>query len=104
MYAIYKHPVRLRKWNTANSIAFIVITLIMDVVVSYYAGRTILQNSFETLYEGAEMSSSLLTDRMQRTESYLSGFAYDNSSILGLDEMAGEVRPGIKKQSSFVIN
>ena len=86
MYAIYKHPVRLRKWNTANSIAFIVITLIMDVVVSYYAGRTILQNSFETLYEGAEMSSSLLTDRMQRTESYLSGFAYDNSSILGLDE------------------
>ena len=58
----------------------------MDVIVSYYAGSAILQNSFATLYEGTQMSSSLLTDRMQRTESYLSGFAYDNSSIRGLDE------------------
>lgn len=86
MNYLYKHPVRLRKWYTANSTVFIVITFIMDVIVSYYAGSAILQNSFATLYEGTQMSSSLLTDRMQRTESYLSGFAYDNSSIRGLDE------------------
>lgn len=86
MNYLYKHPVRLRKWYTANSTVFIVITFIMDVIVSYYAGSAILQDSFATLYEGTQMSSSLLTDRMQRTESYLSGFAYDNSSIRGLDE------------------
>ncbi len=86
MNYLYKHPVRLRKWYTANSTVFIAITFIMDVIVSYYAGSAILQNSFATLYEGTQMSSSLLTDRMQRTESYLSGFAYDNSSIRGLDE------------------
>lgn len=86
MNYLHKHPVRLRKWYTANSTVFIVITFIMDVIVSYYAGSAILQNSFATLYEGTQMSSSLLTDRMQRTESYLSGFAYDNSSIRGLDE------------------
>lgn len=86
MNYLHKHSVRLRKWYTANSTVFIVITFIMDVIVSYYAGSAILQNSFATLYEGTQMSSSLLTDRMQRTESYLSGFAYDNSSIRGLDE------------------
>ena len=86
MNYLYKHPVRLRKWYTTNITVFIVITFIMDVIVSYYAGSAILQNSFATLYEGTQMSSSLLTDRMQRTESYLSGFAYDNSSIRGLDE------------------